>query len=399
MVVARGGRGMGSRAGPRREREGALFLLDPRAKANPSDAAGAPCPRKMTSMWFRDDAPSPPSGFAPEIDSAAALSRIAGSIESTPLRALPFAPRGAGFEVLGKMENRQVTGSFKARGALNNVMCLTEEERARGVVASSSGNHGRALAWAAKEAGVAASIVMPEDSYPNKIQACRDEGAEVVLTPTRVAADETAAELAAEGRVWVHPYDRDGTIEGAGTVGVEMARDGGDFDVAVMCCGGGGLSAGSALAMRRAARGSEVVLFGAEPIGAATMCAALEAGEPVHFDEITSAIQGINTPFAGTRNVAIAAEVLDGVFTVSDHGVYAAQRLLVRDAPERKWEGEVVEPAGAAALAAVLHPDFEERARAALERRRGARPEGDLRVLVTISGGNPDPAQLERLRA
>lgn len=333
------------------------------------------------------------------IDSAAALERIRDRVERTPVVPLPTP---AGLEVLGKMENHQVTGSFKSRGALNNVALLTPEERACGVVASSSGNHGRALAWAAGQAGVAATIVMPEFSYPNKIEACRAEGAEVVLTPTRLEADRVAAELASPeggGKVWVHPYQRIATIEGAGTVGVEIAEQAPEADAVVLCIGGGGLSAGSALALRRAL-GGRVALLGAEPVGADKMTRGLGAGEPVHLDEVTSKVQGINTPFAGSYNIEINRAVIDAVVPLEDEAIFAAQRVLVRDDPASGWTGETVEPAGAAAYALTRDERFEPMVRRILAARGHEVPAGRaLRVVVTVSGGNPDPAQLEAQRA
>ena len=133
-----------------------------------------------------DDPARAALGFE-DIDFAAAAARIAAQVKRTPLLALPCEDER--IELRGKMENQQVTGAFKARGACNNIALLTAEERARGVVASSSGNHGRALAWAARCAGVPATIVMPQDAYPNKIEACRAEGAEVVLAKDRLDAD------------------------------------------------------------------------------------------------------------------------------------------------------------------------------------------------------------------
>ncbi|MEM9378628.1 MAG: pyridoxal-phosphate dependent enzyme, partial [Planctomycetota bacterium] len=234
-------------------------------------------------MWINEAlGPSSWTGVFPDVDSEEALRRISGSIERTPLVPLPGRDTDA-LDLRGKLECRQVTGSFKARGALNNVLRLTDDERARGVVASSSGNHGRALAWAARRAGVPATIVMPRNAYPNKIEACRAEGAEVVLAPDRWQADVVAEDLAREGRVWIHPYDRLGTIEGAGTVGLEIARDWPEVDVVVLCVGGGGLSAGSALALRRTL-GSDVVVLGAEPVGAAAMQAAMRAGGVVRLE-------------------------------------------------------------------------------------------------------------------
>ncbi|MEM9800218.1 MAG: pyridoxal-phosphate dependent enzyme [Planctomycetota bacterium] len=349
-------------------------------------------------MWSNEALREAPwEGAFPAIDFAAAAARIGDSIDRTPLLRLPGSAEG--LDLRGKMENRQVTGSFKARGALNNVLQLSADERAEGVVASSSGNHGRALSWAARRAGVPATIVMPKDAYPNKIEACRAEGAEVVLAPDRWQADVVAAELAESGKTWIHPYDRDGTIEGAGTVGVEIAEDWPEVDVVVLCVGGGGLSAGSSLALRRAL-GARPVVLGAEPKGAAAMEAGLSAGKSVHLDAVTSAIQGLTTPFAGERNVRVCGAALDGVLTLTDEAIYAAQRTLVNDDAAAGWRAEVVEPAGAAAYAAVLDPRFESTVRAALARRTPVHDAGrPLRVAVTISGGNPAPAQLAALRA
>lgn len=350
-------------------------------------------------MWLNENLqPADWGGSFPEIDFEEAAARIGEVVPRTPLLPLP----GSVPEVLdlrGKMENRQVTGSFKARGALNNMLTLSAEERARGVVASSSGNHGRALAWAARRVGVPATVVMPQDAYPNKIEACRAEEAEVVLAPDRWQADVVAERLAGEGRLWVHPYDRPGTVEGAGTVGLELAADWPDVEVVVVCIGGGGLSSGSALALRRAL-GEGVVLLGAEPTGAAAMEAAQREGRSVHLDTITSQVQGLTTTYAGHLNVEICRATLDGILTVDDAAIYSAQRRLVNDDAGCGWAAEVVEPAGAAAYAAALSTDFCDLVSAARTRRGlSTEPRGAMRVAVTISGGNPAPAQLEEQRA
>ncbi|MEZ6016409.1 MAG: pyridoxal-phosphate dependent enzyme [Planctomycetota bacterium] len=318
-------------------------------------------------------------------DLEGAARRIEGRVVATPLLALPCSdPR---LDVRGKLENRQATGSFKARGALNNILALSAEERARGVVAASSGNHGKALAWAARQAGVAATIVMPKDAYPNKIEACRAEGAEVVLSETRGGADELTARFVAEGRVLVHPYDRRGTIEGAGTVGLELARAWPEVEVVIACVGGGGLAAGTSLGLRRAL-GRRVRVFGSEPIGAPTMTLGLARGAPVTVTNITTGVQGLCPPYSGALNIDVCRATLDGMLTPDDAEILAAQRLLVRPDPARGWAGEVVEPAGAAAYAAALTAPL---IRDLLEGRSAADP---LRVAVTVSGGNPDPAQL-----
>ncbi|MEO1698218.1 MAG: pyridoxal-phosphate dependent enzyme [Planctomycetota bacterium] len=350
-------------------------------------------------MWFRPDPSELPdaSGIHPELSSARAREALGDAVRRTPIVPLPALRRG-GPSLFGKLENRQETGSFKARGALWNVMALSDEERARGVVASSSGNHGRALAWAAGLKGVRATIVMAKNAYPNKIEACRAEGAEVVLAEDRFGADVIAAERAEAGAVWVHPYDRPGTVEGAGTVGVEIAEHfGGDPpDAVVFCVGGGGLASGSALALRRA-YGPRVALFGAEPVGAATMSAGLAAGASVPLEAITSGVQGLTPPFAGGLNVELCGALLDGVITLPDEAILAAQARLVR--PAGAWAGEVVEPAGGAAYAAAGSDVFADRVLETIGA-RGFAPAGrPLRVVVTVSGGNPDPAQLDALRA
>ncbi|MCH2101985.1 MAG: pyridoxal-phosphate dependent enzyme [Planctomycetes bacterium] len=322
------------------------------------------------------------------IDFESAAARIAPHLVRTPLLSLPCDDRR--IDLRGKMENRQVTGSFKARGACNNIACLSDEERVLGVVASSSGNHGRALAWAARVAGVPATIVMPKNAYPNKIEACRAEGAEVVLAKDRIDADVVTVRCAEEGRALIHPYDRLGTIEGAGTVGLELAQDWPEVEVVLICVGGGGLSSGSSLALRRAL-GDVIHIYGVEPIGSPSMRDGLAAQEPVVIEEISTEVQGLCPPASGALNIAICSRTLNGVLTPDDATIFAAQRRLVNS--EEGWFAEVVEPAGACAYSAVtagLLPDHLLAGRSA---------ENPLRVAVTISGGNPDPVQLAAMRS
>lgn len=352
------------------------------------------------SMWTNTEIHlSSWADFRPEIDFGAARERIRDRIVRTPLLPLPSAP--SGLSIQGKMENRQVTGSFKARGALNNLLQLSDSERAQGVVASSSGNHGQALAWAAKTCGVKAVIVMPDNAYPNKIDACRSHGADVVLAKNRLRADEIAKSLADSGKIWVHPYDRRGTVEGAGTVGLEVAEDAPNLDVFIACVGGGGLSAGSALALRRVFAGTgmrQPIIIGAEPEGAAAMDVALRAGRSIALDSITSHVQGLTTPYAGHINVAINSLALDAVITVPDEAIYEAQRILLNNQITNGTKVEVVEPAGAAAYAVAVAPWFPGRLESIMNVRKHDRVGAeDLRLAVTISGGNPDPTQLAAL--
>jgi threonine dehydratase len=321
-----------------------------------------------------------------------AAARLKGVVIETPL--VPITPfEGADHDTLGdprielraKLENRQETGSFKARGAWNQVAQLSEAERHAGVVCASSGNHGKALSWAAHRAGVPATIVMPANAYPNKIRSCRDLGAEVVLAATRELADVECAKRVKDGMTLVHPHDAERTIEGAGTVGLEIAAQWPEVDVVVVPVGGGGLLCGTALALRQAL-GDRICVVGAEPRGAPSLTLGLEAGAPVFLDKIESRIQGLTPVYSGRINIDIARATVDAVVLFEDDAAFAAQKHLVA-------QGEVVEPAGAAAAGLVLAGLLPERL---LEGRTASRP---LRVAVVVSGGNPDPSQLESVRA
>ena len=191
--------------------------------------------------------------------------RIAGSVKRTPL--IPWPTACPDTELRLKLECLQETGSFKARGAANQVALLSQEERVAGVVACSSGNHGRALAWAARRAGVAASIFLPGDAYPNKIEAIRGEGANAVICPTREEAEQACSEAVETGSTLIHPYDSWKTIEGASTVGLEIGEDWPEVDCVVVPVGGGGLASGIHLGLQ-ATLMRPTHLVGVEPEGA-----------------------------------------------------------------------------------------------------------------------------------
>jgi len=318
-----------------------------------------------------------------DIDVRSAAERLIGVVRRTPLAA--FESPHPGVELRLKLECLQETGSFKVRGAWNQLSQLTDAQRQAGVVATSSGNHGQALAWAARRAGVRATIVMPEYSYPNKIQACRDHGAEVVLSRDREQAEVLCERRVAEGATLVHPYDSARTIAGAGTVGLEVCQDWPEVEVLIVPVGGGGMVTGSAIAVR-ALLGDGVKVIGVEPEGAPTMSRALAAGRPVVGEPITTEVQGLCPPGAGRLNCEVCLELLDHMLTLTDPEIFAAQARLVRQG------GWSVEPAGAAAAALV----FSGRLPGQLTAGRGA--ENPLRVCAVVSGGNPDPAQLARLR-
>ena len=184
---------------------------------------------------------------------------------------------------------------------------------------------------------------------------------------------------------FVHPYDAERTLQGAGTVGLEIAQDWPAVEVVVVCVGGGGLIAGSSLALRQTL-GAGVKIFGAEPAGAPSLTRGVEAGKPVHLPDITSRVQGLTPTYSGQINVDICRATLDGIVLLGDDEIFAAQAELVRS-------GETVEPAGAAAFAVVMARRLPERLFSGHD---ASKP---LRVAVVVSGGNPDPAQLESVRA
>lgn len=317
------------------------------------------------------------------VDPLAAARRLEGVVRETPLS--PFASGDARVDLRLKLECLQEINAFKSRGAWNQISQLTPAERERGVVATSSGNHAKALAWAASRAGVRCTVFMPADAYPNKIQACRDAGADVVLGATREACEDLCRARVAQGAVLVHPYDALRTIEGAGTVGVEVVRQWPEVEVVVVPCGGGGLLSGIAIALRRAL-GDRVRVVGVEPAGAPKMTRALAEGAPVTLDAITTRVQGLCPPVVGALTLEACRRYVDRVVTLEDAPVFEAQGRLVREG------GWTVEPAGAAAAALVL-------GRGLPAEWLAGRTAGDpLRVVAVVSGGNPDPAQLESIR-
>lgn len=316
------------------------------------------------------------------ISIADAAERVRGVVRRTPLQ--PIAQSDPRIELRAKLENRQEIGAFKARGAWNQISQLTTAERSAGVVCTSSGNHGKALAWAAQRAGVAATIVMPKNAYANKVQACRDFGAEVVLCDTRELAEAECSARVARGATLVHPYDAARTIEGAGTVGLEIAQDWPEVDVVVVPVGGGGLVSGVALAIRQTL-GARPKVFGVEPRGAPSLTRGLAAKRPVVLDQVTSKVQGLTPPYSGQINIDVCGVALDGVVLLDDDEIFAGQRFLVA-------LGENVEPAGSAAMALVHAQKLPAELFAGHDAKR------PLKVAVVVSGGNPDPEQIESLR-
>jgi threonine dehydratase len=304
-------------------------------------------------------------------DISSASTRIAGAVRRTPLVPTSLIPGG---ELHLKAESLQVTGSFKIRGASNAVALLSDEERARGVVTHSSGNHGQALARAAAAAGVTATVVMPLQSPSAKQEATRRYGARVVLVESgsRVAA---AARICAEtGAVLVPSFDDRAVIAGQGTVGLEIVEDSPNAATVLVPVSGGGLISGIAAAVKTLRPTARVV--GVEPELAADLAEGFASGHrAVWTSERTdrTIADGLRVPAVGELNWRHIQRYVDDVVTVSDEAVIATMRRVILD------EHLLCEPSGAVAVAAALeHPSV---------------LAAGLTVAV-VSGGNVDPALL-----
>jgi threonine dehydratase len=265
---------------------------------------------------------------------------IAGHLRRTPT----LSCRTLGPDSFLKAELLQRTGSFKPRGVLTKLASLTPDEKARGVIAISAGNHAQAVAWGAQEEGLDALVVMWRGASEAKLAATRGYGADVDLESSSPAeAFERLGVLLEEtGRTLVHPFDDPLTIAGQGTVGLEILEDVPDVETIVVPIGGGGLISGIAVAAAGHAR-----VVGVEPELSTAMHSALVAGEPVGVTP-TSIADGLNAPHAGRTALAIVTELVEDVVLVSEEEIEDAFRFLYERAKL------ACEPAGAAAVAAVL---------------------------------------------
>jgi threonine dehydratase len=314
----------------------------------------------------------------------AARERVRGRVHRTPLlSSRTLGERiGAGGPVWLKAENLQKTGSFKPRGALNQIEQLSAEEKARGVITVSAGNHAQGVAWAAAAAGVQATVVMAEAASPVKVAATRGYGAEVVLHgANNTEAFAEMERLSRErGLTLIHPFDAPAIIAGHGTVGLEILDDLPEFgqgagrDTVVVGIGGGGLISGIAIAIKSQRPGVRII--GVEPRAAAAMTESLRAGKVMPLARANTIADGLAAPFVGQRNLAIVQRLVDDVILLDDDAILDGLRFLLERAKL------VAEPAGAAATAALL---------------TGAVPvEPGATVVAIVSGGNVDR---ERLRA
>jgi threonine dehydratase len=297
-----------------------------------------------------------------------AAKNVQGVAVPTPL--LPWLDGGG---LLLKPESLQPVGAFKVRGAQHAVARLPEERRAAGVVTHSSGNHAQALAYAARAFGVPCVVVMPDVAAPVKIAATRALGAEVVLVPPAERVSRMEQLVASRGLSPIPPYDHRDVIAGQGTVGLEIVAELPEVDVVLVPVGGGGLASGVATAVK-ALRPSAAV-FGVEPSSAADARDSLAAGTLVTWpveQAYRTIADALRVPLSELTLAHLSAR-LDGIVTVSDEEILDTIGRLARTARL------VVEPGGAAAVAAYLH-------------HRASLPTG--RTVAVVSGGNIDPALL-----
>jgi threonine dehydratase len=304
---------------------------------------------------------------------------IAGRLHVTPTLSAARIGRQANVKLFLKCENLQKTGSFKVRGVLNKLRHLGDEEKAHGVVTVSAGNHAQALAWAAREAGVKATVVMPEAASTAKIDASREYGAEVVLYGENSGqAFARARELERDRKLtFIHPFDDEMICAGAGTTGLELLEQVDDLDVVVIGIGGGGLITGMLVALKESKPSLRV--YGVEPSGAPSMRMSLDQGHAVHLDTVKTIADGLAAPMAGELNYQIVRKYVDDVVLIDD-------ATIARGGKELLFSAKLLaEPAGAAATAAIL-------ARA-IPLRAGER------VAAVVSGGNLNVARLEEMLA
>jgi len=308
-----------------------------------------------------------------------ARERVARVAEVTPLQTAGFMSEILGSPVFLKCENLQRTGSYKIRGAYNRLSRLSDEEKARGVVAASAGNHAQGVAFAARELGITATIFMPVGVPLPKLLATRGYGADVVLRGHTVEEPLRAAAEFAEttGAVLIPPFDHNDVIVGQGTLGLEILDQVGEFDTIIIPIGGGGLISGvsSAIKQKVALDGRTVRVIGVQAANAAPYPLSIQNGYPTAIRTLPTIADGINVAKPGELNFAIIKDTVDEILTVDDDLIARAMLLLLE-------RGKlVVEPAGAVGIAAILSGQIENAGR----------------TVVILSGGNIDPLMMERV--
>jgi len=312
-------------------------------------------------------------------DVLAARERLRDEVYYTPCARSEMLSKLTGQQVYLKLENLQMTGSFKERGALNRLALLTKEEAGRGVVAASAGNHAQGVAYHATRRGVRSIIVMPLATPLVKVTATKDFGAEVVLHGANY--DEACAEATrlceSEGMVFLHPFDDAAVMAGQGTIGLEMMEQIAGLEAVIVPIGGGGLIGGIACAIKET--NPEVRVIGVQTARLPSMVEAIAAGAPVTLEASTTIADGIAVRRAGAITFPVVEKYVDEIVTVDEDEIASAILVLL----ER--EKTLAEGAGAAALSALLQ------GKTSLANRRG------VKVGVLVCGGNIDVTLLARI--
>lgn len=304
----------------------------------------------------------------------AARDLLSGIILNTNLIYSPYFSKTTGNSVYFKPENMQVTGAYKVRGACYKVSLLSEEERARGLVTASAGNHAQGVAFAASRIGVPATIVMPETTPLVKVNNTRDYGARVILEGScfddcAAIADRLTAE---EGLTYVHPFNDLDVATGQGTIAYEIFKDLPDVDAILVPIGGGGLAAGVSTLTKLLNPGVQVI--GVEPTGAASMKAAVQAGEPVTLPKVETIADGVAVRTVGDKVLPYVARNVDQILTIDDGELVEAFLDMME---KHKM---VVENAGLLTVAALKHLDLKGK-----------------NVVSVLSGGNMDVITMSSL--
>lgn len=304
-----------------------------------------------------------------------AQSRIGSHIIKTPLLRAHALGALLGCEVHLKLENMQVTGAFKYRGAINKILQLSEEEKQKGIITASSGNHGKAVAHGAGELGIRATVVIPDTAPPFKVAAIEQLGAKIVYSSVTERFDVSERMAEENGYTLFHPYDDDDIMAGQGTMGLEIMDQHPSLDTVIVPTSGGGMLGGMLTAMKES--GSGISILGAEPAAIPRYSESLEHGERVKVESHRTIADALVSAQPGGRNFPVVQKYVDGMLKAEDASILKAMKMLL-------MEGRILaEPSSAVGLAAVLEDTYT--------------PNRDEKVCFVISGGNVGFDQLRQL--
>lgn len=319
------------------DREPSLAPLELRANVSPDSPIEVPSPPRVPSL---KEIRALRESLGNRIINTPVLNWRGPEIE---------AATAPGTDVWLKLELFQVTGTFKPRGALSVILNLDADAMARGVTAVSAGNHAVAVAYAAKLMGTTATVVMPNTANPFRVQRCEAYGAEVILTNSIGEAFDTVERIQVDGgRAVIHPFEGPLTTLGTATLGLEFGEQVSDLDALIIPIGGGGLCAGITCAISQLH--PNCVIYGVEPQGANTMTLSFAAGQPQSIDRVETIADSLGAPYALPHSYALCKHYVDEIVLVDDDALKHSMAFLYANAKL------AVEPAGAAATAALLGP-------------------------------------------